>query len=85
MKALEINGQIDEQGQLHLIEPLPQPLDSSKQVRVIILYPDEEYGTEEPYDTPIEEVKASLKRALQEVDAGETISLAELWEEFEQD
>lgn len=79
MKAVEVSGLIDEQGQLSLDEPVqaitPGP------VRVIILYSE----VEEPDldDTPVEEVKASLRRALQQAVAGERIPLAQLWEDAE--
>ena len=82
---VELSGKIDERGQLLLVEPLPQPLNESKQVRVTIEYLDDHQGTEEPYDTPLEEVQAGLKRALQQADAGETMSLEQMWEEFEKD
>lgn len=83
---VEVSAQINEQGQLLLVDPLPQPLNGSTQVKVTVEYlDDEEYGTEEPYDTPIEEVKAGLLRALQEVRTGKTIPIEKLWEELEKD
>jgi len=39
MKAIEVTGTIDEQGQLHLDEPLTIP--GSHHVRVILLFPEE--------------------------------------------
>ncbi|MCL1467605.1 hypothetical protein LAY41_24780 [Argonema galeatum A003/A1] len=44
-------------------------------------FPDVTESVEtDPDDTPIEEVKASLRRALQEVKAGQRIPLSEMWE-----
>ena len=34
----------------------------------------------DPDDTPVEEIKASLRRALQEVKEGKTRPISELWE-----
>jgi hypothetical protein len=84
MKAVEVAGQIDKHGRL-VINHLPLSPESSGEVKVIVLYPDETESNEDPYDTPLEEVEASLRQALKEVKAGERISLSELWEEFEKD
>jgi hypothetical protein len=77
MKAVEVTGTLDEQGQLCLDEPIKNFRPSA--VRVIILFPE---MTEEvdPDDTPVEEIKASLKQALKEAKAGQRIPLAEMWE-----
>jgi len=79
MKAVEVLGTIDEKGQLFLdraIEGFPPG-----RVRVILLFAEvaEEVETD-PDDTPIAEVKASLRRALQEAKAGQTRPISEMWE-----
>jgi hypothetical protein len=79
MKALEIIGQVDEKGCL-VLEQLPL---ASGQVKVIILYPDEIDERTDPDNEPTEKVEASLRQALKEAQAGERISLEQLWEEFE--
>jgi hypothetical protein len=81
VNALEVIGQIDTQGRL-VLENLPI---NSCQVKVIILYPDETQEVIDPDNEPTEEVLESLRQALKEARAGERISLAELWEEFEKD
>ncbi|ACK69486.1 conserved hypothetical protein [Gloeothece citriformis PCC 7424] len=75
MKAFEVTGTIDEKGQLLLDEPLSI---SSSSVRVIILV--NEQDEPDPDDTPIEEIKASLRRALQEAKEGKRIPLSQMWE-----
>ncbi|MCY7391484.1 MAG: hypothetical protein LH647_08300 [Leptolyngbyaceae cyanobacterium CAN_BIN12] len=75
MKAIEVMGKIDAQGNLVLDQPI-QGTDYPHQVRVIVLVPEE---TDDPDDTPTKEVKASLKRALQQVKAGQTRPISELW------
>ncbi|MEG3938952.1 hypothetical protein QT995_12415 [Microcoleus sp. S36b_A3] len=79
MKAVEVLGTIDEKGQLLLdraIEDFPP-----SRVRVIVLFAEVTEETEiDPDDTPIAEVKASLRRALQEAKAGQRIPLSEMWE-----
>ncbi|WP_445302255.1 type II toxin-antitoxin system RelN family antitoxin [Microcoleus sp. F4-D5] len=82
MKALEVTGTIDEKGQLILDRPLT--LDTPGPVRIIVLFqePTDE-GEDDPDDTPVEEVKASLKRALQQAKAGQTRPISELWERID--
>ncbi|MBE9093003.1 MAG: hypothetical protein WBA89_05705 [Microcoleus sp.] len=79
MKAVEVTGTLDEKGQLFLdraIEDFPP-----SRVRVIVLFPEVTEETEiDPDDTPIAEVKASLRRALQQAKAGQRIPLSEMWE-----
>ncbi|MEG3975656.1 hypothetical protein QT970_13685 [Microcoleus sp. herbarium8] len=79
MKAVEVTGTLDEKGQLFLdraIEDFPP-----SRVRVIVLFTEVTEETEiDPDDTPIAEVKASLRRALQQAKAGQRIPLSEMWE-----
>ncbi|MFB2919166.1 MULTISPECIES: hypothetical protein [Aerosakkonema] len=75
MQAFEVMGTIDEKGQLILDSHLNIPAPS--RVKVIVLVSNEdEYDIDDP---PVEEIKASLKRALQEVKAGQTRPISELW------
>ncbi|WP_103126078.1 hypothetical protein, partial [Nostoc cycadae] len=63
MKAIEVTGKIDSEGNLILDQPIRE-ITYPHQVRVIVLVPE---PTEvDPDDTPVEEIKASLKRALQQ-------------------
>ncbi len=77
MKAIEVTGSIDAEGNLILDEPL-QAENYSHRVRVIVLFPLEEEN--DPDDTPVEEIKASLRRALQQAKAGQRIPLSQMWE-----
>lgn len=79
MRAIEVTGVVDEQGNLSLSEPVPAVTHGN--VRVIILYSDpiEEAG-EDPDNASVEEVKASLRRALQEATSGQRIPLSQMWE-----
>ncbi|MEH2039497.1 type II toxin-antitoxin system RelN family antitoxin [Nostoc sp.] len=83
MKAIEVTGRIDSQGNLVLDEPI-QGNTYPHQVRVIVLVP-EQAETEEvdPDDTPVEEIKASLRRALQQAKAGQTRPISELWDRID--
>ncbi|UUO17628.1 MULTISPECIES: hypothetical protein [Aphanizomenonaceae] len=76
MKAFEVMGKVDEKGQLLLDKPLE--IYTSSQVRVIILVSDDIES--DPDDTPIQEIKESLKTALQEAKAGKRIPLEKMWE-----
>ena len=79
MKAVEVTGNIDEKGQLFLDKPIE--VENPSKVRVIVLFTEQTDELEnDPDDTPIEEIKASLKRALQEAKAGQRIPLEKMWE-----
>lgn len=78
MKAIEVIGKIDAQGNLVLDRPI-QGTDYPHQVRVIVLVPEKAEVADDPDDTPIEEVKSSLKRALQQAKVGQTRPVSELW------
>lgn len=77
MKAFEMTGSVDERGQLFLDDLLE--IQSFSRVKVIILVPEEESEID-PDDTPVEEIKASLRRALQEAKEGKRIPLEKMWE-----
>ncbi len=79
MKAIEVTGKIDAEGNLVLDQPI-QGTTYPHQVRVIVLVPEQlEIEAFDPDDTPVEEIKASLKRALQQAKAGQTRPISELW------
>ena len=80
MKAIEVTGKIDAQGNLILDEPI-QGTTYPHQVRVIVLVPEPAESEElDPDDTPVEEIKTSLRRALQQAKAGQTRPISELWD-----
>jgi len=79
MRAVEITGVVDEQGNLSLHEPVP--LMAQGIVRVIIPYPEQiEDFEQDADDTSVEDVKASLRRALQQAASGQRIPLSQMWE-----
>ncbi|ACC79678.1 hypothetical protein [Nostoc punctiforme] len=83
MKAIEVTGRIDSQGNLVLDEPI-QGSTYPHQVRVIVLVPEPAEAEEvDPDDTPVEEIKASLRRVLQQAKAGQTRPLSELWDRID--
>lgn len=79
MRAFEAMGKIDRNGQLLLDEPVEISADS--RVKVILLISEDDKS--DPDDTPVEEVKASLRRALQEAKEGKTRPISELWERID--
>jgi hypothetical protein len=81
MKAIEVTGKIDQQGNLILDEPI-QGTTYPHQVRVIVLVPEQAEEVD-PDDTPIEEIKASLKRALHQAKTGQTRPISELWDRID--
>jgi hypothetical protein len=79
MRAVEVTGTIDRQG--HLLLDQPFDVDISGRVPVIVLFSElvEELEVD-PDDTPIEEVKASLKRAFLQAKAEQRIPLEQMWD-----
>ena len=79
MRAVEVTGTIDREGHLLLDQPFGE--DIASRVRVIVLFSETVQELEDdPDDTPIEEVKASLKRAFQQAKAGKTRPISEMWD-----
>ncbi|HSF75735.1 MAG TPA: hypothetical protein VLA84_18215 [Microcoleus sp.] len=73
---------LDAFGQLLLDRPLI--LDPPGPVRIIVLLLEATDETEDdPDDTPVEEVKASLRRALQQAKTRQRIPLSQMWEDIE--
>jgi hypothetical protein len=82
MRAVEATGTIDREGHLLLDQPFGE--DIASRVRVIVLFSESVQELEDdPDDTPIEEVKASLKRAFQQAKAGKTRPISELWDRID--
>ena len=82
MRAVEATGTIDREGHLLLDQPFGE--DIASRVRVIGLFSEPVQELEDdPDDTPIEEVKASLKRAFQQAKAGKTRPISELWDRID--
>ncbi|MEW6492490.1 MAG: hypothetical protein AB1589_08265 [Cyanobacteriota bacterium] len=79
MRAIEVTGNIDQDGNLSLDESIE--VTTPSRVRVIILFSeDTEPSENDPDDESIESVKASLARAVQEAKAGQRIPLSQMWE-----
>jgi hypothetical protein len=77
MKAIEVTGKIDDRGNLILDESIKG---TTYQVRVIVLIPEQTEAEDfDLDDIPVKEIKASLRRALQQVKAGQTRPVGELW------
>ena len=67
-----------EKGQLLLDRPLTPGI--SALLRIILLSEPIYEAEEDPDDTPVAEVKASLKRAFQEAKTRQRIPLSQMWE-----
>ena len=82
MKVLEVTGTIDEKGQLLLDRPLT--LDIPGLLRIILLLSEPiDEAEEDPDDTTVADIKASLTRALKQAKAGQTRPISELWERID--
>lgn len=85
MKAIEVTGKIDADGNLLLDQPI-QGTTYAHQVRVIVLVPEQvELNTVDHKNTPVEEIKAKLKIALQKAQAGQAGPISELWDRIDAD
>ncbi len=81
MQAFEVMGTIDEKGQLVLDRNLN--IHTPRRVKVIVLVTSEDESESDPDDTPVAEIKASLRRGLQQVKARETRPISELWDRID--
>ncbi|KAB8320714.1 hypothetical protein SD81_003910 [Tolypothrix campylonemoides VB511288] len=75
MKAQEVMGTVDKNGQLSLDKPLA--VQKQSRVRVIVLF-DEEQMDED--DESKEAVLESLRKSLGEAKTGKTRPISELWD-----
>ncbi len=80
MKAIETTATLTETGQLTLDEPLN--LAQNSRVRVIVLIAEPEEDLE---DTSIEEIREGLYQGWQDVLAGRTKPVSQLWENMDVD
>jgi hypothetical protein len=78
MKAFEVMATLNDQKHLLLDDSLE--IETPSGVKVILLISDDQDNEPDPDDTPKEEIKASLKRALLEFKEGKRIPLEEMWE-----
>ncbi|XWK88982.1 MAG: hypothetical protein U7127_02630 [Phormidium sp.] len=81
MQAFEVMGTIDEKGQIILDHNLN--ISTPSRVKVIVLLTNDSETESDPDDTPVAEIKASLRRSLQQVKAEETRPISELWERID--
>lgn len=81
MKAIEVMGTINDQGQLSLDEPLVA--DKHSRVRVIVLF-SEEQEIEEDEDE-LESAVESFREGWYEAMTGQTIPVSQLWEGIDAD
>jgi putative sterol carrier protein len=79
--AIETNAKVNETGQITLDEPLK--LAHNSRIRVIIITSEEE--GEEPEDTPIEEIREGIYQGWQDMLAGRTKPVSQLWEGMDVD
>ena len=78
MQAFEVMGTVDEKGQLILDHHLD--INTPSRFKVIVLVSPQDESESDPDDTPVEEIKASLRRALHEMKTGQRIPLEKMWE-----
>ena len=76
MKAFEVMGTLNNNQELLLDEQIA--IDTPSRVKVIVLVSDDKEIDSD--DTPVEEIKTSLKQALQQVKGGKTIPLEQMWD-----
>lgn len=80
MKAIETTATLSENGQLTLDEPLT--LGINRRVRVIVLITEPE---DDPDDTPIADIREGLYQGWQDILAGRTKPVSQLWEGMDVD
>ncbi len=75
MQEIEVVGEINEQGQLLLLQPLNLGKHAKVRVRITLL--DDDF---EPEGDSKEQILADFKESLCQAEAGETFPISELWD-----
>lgn len=79
MKAFEVMGTVDEQGQVYL--DIPLGVDKDTRVKVIVLLSDEGEGENDDDDEVISEsARESFRQGWYDVMRGNVLPVSELWE-----
>ncbi|MGB3641393.1 MAG: hypothetical protein WBA39_28020 [Rivularia sp. (in: cyanobacteria)] len=78
MKAQEIMGTVDQNGQLLLDEPVT--VNTSSRVKVIVLFPEADIDED---DEPKELVLERLQISLQQASERKTKPVSELWDDID--
>jgi hypothetical protein len=81
MKAIEVTGTVNNQGQLSLDTPLM--IESDRRVRVIVLVADDLQA--DPDDDSIESVREGIRQGWHEAMTGQTYPIAQLWDSIDAD
>ncbi|BAY86226.1 hypothetical protein NIES267_57320 [Calothrix parasitica NIES-267] len=79
MKAIKVMGNINEDGQLTLDNPITT--DKNSRVEVIVLIREEVEIDED--DTPLEVIKENFRQAWGEAMSGQTIPASQIWDGIE--
>ncbi len=75
MQEIEVAGEINEQGQLLLLQPLNLGKHTKVRVRITLL--DDDFDPE--YDSK-EQILTDLKESFRQAEAGKTFPISELWD-----
>ncbi|MBW4514818.1 MAG: hypothetical protein KME11_06285 [Timaviella obliquedivisa GSE-PSE-MK23-08B] len=80
MRAIKATGSIDEQGQIHLDQPL---VNVDGRVEVIVLIAEED----EPETDLVskDEILANFRQAWHEAMTGQTVPVSQMWEGIDRD
>lgn len=79
MKAVKAIGRVDEQGQIHLDQPL---VDVNGRVEVIVLIGETEPELDQASK---DEILADFRQAWHEAMTGQTVPVSQIWEGIEHD
>lgn len=78
MQEIEVIGEINEHGELLLLQPLHLNKHTKVWVRITLLNEDFDPETDSK-----EQILADLKESFRQAEAGQTVSLSELWKEID--
>ncbi|MGG6266569.1 type II toxin-antitoxin system RelN family antitoxin [Leptolyngbya sp. AN03gr2] len=78
MRAVKVTGHVDEQGQIHLDQPLA---DVNGRVEVIVLIED----AEPDFGVSKAEILTNFRQAWHEAMTGQTAPVSQIWEGIEHD
>lgn len=76
MKAIEVTGTLNQNGELLLDQPLE--VEYAGRVQVTVLIPEPEIDAD---DEPREKILADIRQGLYEAVTGQTVPLSQMWDD----
>jgi len=77
MKAIEVTGTLNQNGELLLDQPLE--VEYTGRVQITVLIPESELDEDEPREKILEDIRQGLYEAI----TGQTLPLSQMWDDID--